>query len=385
VTLRQLLHQYLATAGEDALTPPSDRILVSPTEPIPQAQNPTLQEKQAKELQKGLAAKETKAPSMPTPLLEGIRITSSCPTPLSVRLPPEVGQQLGKCRLLERIGEGAYGIVFRAKHLTLDTDVAVKVLNLSHNKERGTRRHRFASEAKLLARITHPHLVRILDYEDDEQYPYLVLEFVAGESFSELLKRRGALPVAEAAPLIRQTIQALAAAHKAGIVHRDVKPANILISHDHHVKLTDLGMAAFIDPDLRRSSDDTVCGTVSYMAPEQFHKPHVDCRSDIYALGCTFFQAITGRLPYVGETPFEVMMHHVQEQVPLAHAVNPAVPPQVAELIMQMMAKYPEHRHQNYQELLGAFDHATRPILPPPAPTPGRRSLFGWLGWGKKS
>lgn len=383
VTLRLLLHQFSlsATPAEEAARP-TDRIIVSPTEPVVQAATSTIDAAPGEGPQPGAGPQGAAANNLVTPMLEGIQLTSSCPTPMTVRLPPEVGQRLGKCQLVARIGEGAFGIVFRARHLTLDTDVAVKVLNLSRVRDRGNRRRRFQGEAKLLARVDHPHLVRILDYEDDEQYPYLVLEFVDGPSLSDLLKKRGKLPLGEAVTLIRQTAEALGAAQRAGVVHRDVKPGNILVTPDGQAKLTDLGMASLLDPEQRRSRDDAVCGTVSYMAPEQFHKPHVDCRSDIYSLGCTFFQTVTGRLPYNGQTPFEVMMQHVQEQVPVAQGVEPAVPGPLSDLILRMMAKYPENRFQTYQDFLAALDAVAR--FPTPSPS-GRRTLFGWLGWGKKA
>lgn len=379
VTLRQLLHQYLINAkdNDDALTPPSDRIILSPTEEILQSAQPTLGPKQAQALRQEMA---------------DLKAKGACPTPMSVRLPPEVGQRLGKCQLVERIGEGAYGIVFRATHLTLDTDVAVKVLSLGRSTDARKRRRNFQSEAKILARIQHPHLVRILDYEDDEQYPYLVLEFVAGQSLAQLLQERGKLPISEALGLILQMTEALGAAHKSGIVHRDVKPANVLVTPDGIAKLTDLGMAAFMGAEQVRSREDGICGTVSYMAPEQFHKSQVDCRSDIYSLGCSLFQMITGQLPFTGDTPFEVMMRHAQEEVPLPHLIDPQIPQPLSEIIIKMMAKFPENRYQNYPELLAALENFFL-SQQPPAPAvvqqqtapPARRSLLGWLGWGKKS
>ena len=383
VTLRQLLHQFnLASLHEQTGADAPYRANIGSTEVVVQSATSTLDAKQGQSLQRELEKQSDTGPRPHTPVLEGIQITSSCPTPLTVRLPPEVGQRLGKCQLVERIGEGAFGIVFRARHLSLDTDVAVKVLNLSRVRDRGPRRRRFQGEAKLLARVDHPHLVRILDYEDDEQFPYLILEFVHGESLAEVLKQRGKFPLGAAVTLILQTAHALAAAHNAGVVHRDVKPGNILVTADGQAKLTDLGMATLLDPELRCSLDESVCGTVSYMAPEQFHRPHVDCRSDIYALGCTFFQTLTGRVPYSGDTPFEVMMQHVQEQIPAASALEPSVPVPLSDLILRMMAKFPENRFQTYEEFLAILDVVAR--YPTPTPS-GRRNLFGWLGWGKKS
>jgi hypothetical protein len=289
---------------------------------------------------------------------------------------PQVGDILGKCRLEKQIGAGGCGVVFRAIHLSLDMPVAIKVLRIS-GAEQAARVATLRAEARLLARLRHPHLVRVLDFDESGSHPFFVAEFVDGPNLAELLAQRGRLLLPTALPAMRQTAQALAFAHQHGVVHRDVKPANILVEPSGDVKLTDLGLAAATS--LPANADDGSGplmwgGTAAYMAPEQFLRPSPDHRSDMYGLGVCFYQLLTGQLPFGTGTPTELMFRHVEEVPKRADAVQPDVPAATADVIAKLLAKKPDDRYQTYAELLAALDALTLdPIVP----------KTGWWGWLK--
>ncbi|MBY0526801.1 MAG: serine/threonine protein kinase [Gemmataceae bacterium] len=283
--------------------------------------------------------------------------------------PLEIGAQLGKCLLTELLGQGGNGVVYRALHRGLNIPVAVKLLNHSALASDPQGHEKLRAEARLLAQLAHPHVIRVLDFEDDPKQPYLVLEYVEGLSLAELIRQSGSLRLYRAAKIIAQVADGLAAAHKLGIVHRDIKPANILLGKEGQAKLADLGLAvashnrtlaqclgvAAAAPDL--------AGTVAYMAPELFSDTTaLDHRSDVYALGVTFYHAVTGRVPFAGATPTEVMLRHVEEQAVAPHELVPDLGVAASEAILRMMAKRPEDRPQSYEEVRAAL---VRLAVPP--------------------
>jgi len=255
-------------------------------------------------------------PALPRP---SARQPEAAPPPAAVSVHPSkkfsLGATLGKCVLLEKIGQGSTGTVYRALHKTLNIPVAVKVLHFDDSDNDRQLYDRFQTEARLLAQLNHPNIVRVWDFEDDAHAPYLVLEHVEGLSLEELIRQSGRLLLDRALPLMRQVTQSLAAAWKLGIVHRDVKPANILVARDGTAKLADLGLALLVEN--RAATDLTVgnslAGTVAYMPPEQASGRQVDHRSDIYALGATFYHVVTGRFPFEGRSRLELLLKHAQE------------------------------------------------------------------------
>jgi serine/threonine protein kinase len=272
--------------------------------------------------------------------------SSSAASPAAVRA-PQVGDMLGKCLLIERIGHGAAGVVFRARHQSLNIPVAVKVLHVTDDI--GVHRQ-LRSEAQLLARLNHPHVVRIWDFEDDPFQPFLVMEFVEGSSLSEVLRREGRLPAGRALQIIRQIADALAAAQRLGIVHRDVKPGNILLAGDGAAKLADLGLAVLVDRD-RGAASGALAGTAAYMAPEQADGA-IDYRADIYSLGATFYHLVTGQTPFQGTSRAEVIRKHARETAAAPRDLAPHLPEVASDVILKMMAREPAERFQTYDELL---------------------------------
>src|SRR5262245_21114577 len=263
---------------------------------------------------------------------------------------PQVGDVLGKCLLIERIGHGAAGVVFRARHQSLNIPVAVKILHVTDDI--GVHRQ-LRTEAQLLARLNHPHVVRVWDFEDDPFQPFLVMEFVEGSSLSDLLRREGRLSPARALQIVRQIADALAAAHRLGIVHRDVKPGNILLTKEGAGKLADLGLAVLVDRD-RGAASGALAGTAAYMAPEQADGA-IDYRADIYSLGATFYHVVTGQTPFQGSSRAEVIRKHARESAVVPHELAPHLPEAASALIMKMMAREPAERFQTYDELLSAL------------------------------
>ncbi len=265
--------------------------------------------------------------------------------------PPQVGEIIGRCRLLKEIGHGASSVVFLAHHLALDVEVVVKVL-----LQEGSRSHHLAltiNEAQVLARLNHPNIVRLYDFDDAARHPHLIVEYINGPSMSLLLTERGRLDLDETLPLFLQVTEALAYADATlGLVHCDLKPENILLTTAHQVKLADFGLAK----SRSRSTgvpDDVVVGTPSYIAPEQVRGGHVsvDRRSDIYALGATFFHALTGRPPFVDEDPIRLMCLRLEMDAPRAHELVPSIDRRLSDLLASMLVRDPARRLDTYDEL----------------------------------
>jgi hypothetical protein len=270
------------------------------------------------------------------------------------------GQILGRCLITGRIASGSYGVVYRALHRTLNIPVAVKVLHPDLLGPDSSIARQFHSEAMILARITHPNIVRLWDYDDSVAPPYLVLEFVEGHNVAELIGRRGALPANLCLKIISQVADGLSAAHHMGIVHRDIKPGNILVARDEKAKIADLGLATVVDRNrhLNHTSEapQSLAGTVAYLAPEQVGSRELaDHRSDIYALGATFFHMLTGRMPFEGTTSLEVLMQHAESPVTPPNKINNRINARLSDIVVRMMAKSPSDRFGNYDDLRDAL------------------------------
>ena len=261
---------------------------------------------------------------------------------------PEVGMVLGKCKLTKQIGKGSSCLVFTALHQTLRITVALKIfIPEKSSNVVGRFREQFRKEAQLLARLSNPYVVRVLDFEDGE-LPYVILEYVDGQSMLELIRKRGTIDPLEACHLISCVAQGLEAAHKQEIIHRDIKPENILIANDGAAKLSDLGIAR-IQSGLQEGNDNTargsLCGTPAYVAPEQAISPEKsDALSDVYSLGATFYHAVTGNFPYQAKTVREMVAQHITGVLTPAHHRCKNVPQNISTVIELMMKKNPNER-----------------------------------------
>lgn len=275
----------------------------------------------------------------------------------------DLGSHLGKYELTARIGRGSTSIVYRGQHRKLRFPVAVKILNRRALDADPELLKQLAAEAIHLAQINHPNVVRLWDLDDEAADPYLVLEYVRGGTLADLIRTKGRIPFAFTWAIIRQAVEGLAAAYKAGIVHRDVKPGNLLLSDDGHVKVADLGLA-MIAVDRRSKKLTTkdnliLAGTAAYLAPEQADDPmNVTFRADIYSLGATLYHALTGRLLFEGRSTSEILMKHVREApTPPGHFVSD-LPAPCSAVIMKMLAKSPKDRFESYEELRVALAQA---------------------------
>jgi serine/threonine protein kinase len=222
---------------------------------------------------------------------------------------------------------------------------------------------RFTREAQLLAQLVHPHVVRVLDYEDDPTRPYVVMEFVDGLSAADLIKQGGRVAPARAVEIAMHVLEGLEAARRLGVVHRDVKPGNILLTRDGLSKLVDFGLAVVTRPDNGGDTNPAAEGTVGYMSPEQATGSHVDHRADQYSLGCTLYHLVTGRLPFSGKSAHQVILQHIRQPAPAPHEVSPGVPEALSTIILRMLAKTPADRYGDHAGLrseLAAFHSLAR-------------------------
>ena len=275
----------------------------------------------------------------------------------------------GRYRVAGSIGSGSMGDVYDGVDLSTGGRVALKVLK----PERAVRevfRHRFLREAKSAVLIDHPNVVDVLDYgETPEGLLFIAMEFLEGEDLSSYLKRNGRLQWPHAVSVLSQVAAALAAAHDCGVVHRDVKPSNILLRQDGSggllVKLLDFGVAKLdnqmVSRVLTRAED--VVGTVLYMSPEQAEGRSADLRSDVYAYGVTAFQTITGNVPFPGRDLFKVMSAHLTQPAPDPADQVPEMPPWGSRFVLRCLEKKPEARYQSMHDVLSVLAGKATPDI----------------------
>jgi nitrous oxidase accessory protein NosD len=265
---------------------------------------------------------------------------------------------VGRYRLLDKLGEGGMGAVFRAQDTKLDRSVAVKLLPAGTAHDQGAVA-RFGREAKALAHLAHPGIIQAHDSGQDNGRHFLVMEMVEGRSLAKLLSDQGGLAPTRAADYVHQAALALDHAHRHGLVHRDVKPSNLLVTGEGRVKLLDLGLARFLQDqvgDGTLTREGTGLGTPDYAAPEQFRDAHkADTRSDIYALGCTLYHLIAGRVPFPGSSLSEKLLAHERHEPPLLEELCPQMPVGLALVARRMMAKRPADRFASMAEVAAAL------------------------------
>jgi tRNA A-37 threonylcarbamoyl transferase component Bud32 len=286
-----------------------------------------------------------------------------------VDVPPElVGHP--RYQVLERLGSGNMGAVFKARHQVMERTVALKVIHPSLTEDADATA-RFQREVKAAARLTHPNIVTAYDAEETGKTHYLVMEFVPGTSLDRIVATRGPLPVDEACDYIRQAALGLQHAHECGMIHRDVKPQNLMRTATGQIKILDFGLARFARGDgsgVSLTQSNIAMGTPDYIAPEQaLNARRVDIRADIYSLGCTLYQLLSGQVPFPVGTVFEKLLAHTEATPKALSSLRADVPAELERIVARMMAKEPGERYQTpaeVAEVLAPFAEPARDRAP---------------------
>jgi serine/threonine-protein kinase len=270
-------------------------------------------------------------------------------------------EQIAGYRLLERLGGGAMGTVYKARQLSLDRDVAIKIL-APELADDPTFVERFLREAKAVARLNHANIISGIDVGDADGVKYFVMEYVDGSTVASLLRRGGPMDEERALLVAQQVGRALDHAYRSNLVHRDLKPENILITRDGIAKVCDLGLAKL--EDLPQSSGEPRrMGTPDYISPEQARgEPNVDIRSDLYGLGATLYHMLAGHPPFQGATPAAVMAKHMTELPVPVRKLDPTISPLTDVIVLRLMQKRREDRFQTPAEALAKFDEAIKAL-----------------------
>jgi len=260
----------------------------------------------------------------------------------------------GRYELLELIGKGGMSSVYKAHDRLLDRQIAIKILH-PHFTEDEEYVERFRREARAVAQLSHPNIVTVIDRGEDEGRQFIVFEYVEGENLKQRLERTGPMAVRDALLLALQMARALSFAHARGLIHRDVKPQNVLLNADGQAKMTDFGIARSVDVQ-GVTITGTVLGTSEYIAPEQARGQRVDAQTDVYSLGVVLYELLVGGVPYEGETFVTVALKHVNEPVPPVLERRPDLPPRVAIAVERAMAKSPDDRFPSMHELVDELE-----------------------------
>lgn len=286
-----------------------------------------------------------------------------------------IGSVIGNYRIVEKLGEGGMGTVYRGIDMMLEREVAIKALRaeLTSNPELA---ERFRAEAVTLAKLNHSNIATLHTFFRQGNEFFMVMEFVKGETLDNFLRRAGAMAVERAVTLFCQALDGIGHAHSLGIIHRDIKPANMMIAMNGSMKVMDFGIARVLGTS-RMTRQGNIVGTIEYMSPEAIQGYDVDARSDIYSLGILLFEMITGRLPFVADSEFKMMMAQIQQAPPAPRSFAPHIPLAIEQAIMRSLAKNPDARFQGVIEFRRALEFGLQgstaaTVSAPPAMPPTR-------------
>lgn len=257
----------------------------------------------------------------------------------------------GRYELIEKIGEGGMAVVYKGKDRLLNRYVAIKILRPEYTKDEKFVEN-FRHESQAAAGLSHPNIVSIYDVGKEGNIHFIVMELVEGKTLSEFIKEKGRLDYKEAIAITKQVASALSLAHKNQIVHRDIKPHNILITSSSVAKLADFGIAKAVSASTIIGGDDKVMGSVHYFSPEQARGAYVDERSDIYSLGIVLYEMLTGKVPFDGDNPISIALMHINNPMPSVLDEVPGLPPQLDRIIMKATDKYQNNRYRTADEMI---------------------------------
>ncbi len=264
--------------------------------------------------------------------------------------------QVGDFKLLRKLGQGGMGTVYLARQVSLDRQVAIKTLSPEFAKKEDFVK-RFLRECRAMAKLQHPHVVQVYAAESRAGLNFVAIEYIDGKSMQDWMNQLGQLSVGDALHVVLACADALTHAHRQNMIHRDIKPDNILVTAKGMVKVADFGLAKAVDEDVSMTQSGTGLGTPLYMAPEQARNAkHVDQRTDVYALGCTLYYFLTGKLPFSGTSTLELIMAKEEGKFTSARKINREVPDRLDLMIDKMIAKSPEHRYATCAELMADLE-----------------------------
>ncbi len=268
-----------------------------------------------------------------------------------------IGSEVGIYRIIEKIGEGGMGVVYKGVDTNLDRQVAIKVLRpeLTYDSELV---ERFRDEAKAQANLNHVNIATLYSFAYAEGYCLIVMEFIEGSTFEMMLSTRGRLPWKGAVSLMKQALHGLEFAHARGVVHRDIKPANLMLTNTGIVKIMDFGIVKALGGNMQTQTG-SVIGTPRYMSPEQIRGQQVDARADIYSLGVTFYELLTGDAPFKGDSDYDLMSAHIHTPPPSFTSFHKDIPRNIEACVIKALAKDPANRFQTAEEFGAALAAAT--------------------------
>ncbi len=270
------------------------------------------------------------------------------------------GQTIGRYQIISQLGQGGMATVFKAFQPSLDRTVALKVMRAGLAED-AEFRERFVREARAVARLEHPSIVQVYDFDEIDGRAFMTMTYIEGgtlkDKLDELAKSGERLPPREIARILSQVADGLAYAHSQGIIHRDMKPSNVMLTKDGRAVVSDFGIAKILSG-AQYTQAGVGIGTPEYMSPEQGQGKTVDARSDQYSLGVVAYELFVGRLPFSADTPLAVVLAHVRDPLPLPSSVNPAVGPRVEQAILKALAKDPAERYASVTDFAAALQRA---------------------------
>lgn len=271
-----------------------------------------------------------------------------------------LSKTVGSYKIIEKIAFGGMGVVYKGIHTRLEQFVAIKVLSPQFASNQNMK-SKFLSEAKIQAQLSHPNVVNIMNFIEEEDETYLIMEYIDGETLEELLQRKNKISFEEAINISRGILSALRYMHSKGLAHRDIKPSNIMFNKDGIVKVTDFGITKIIGDD--KNTKSGLVGSYTYMSPEHILGEDAGIESDIYSFGVTLYRMVTGQVPFKGDTEYAIMKGHLENPRIPPWIINPQVPRKLGKVILKAISRKPKDRYRDTDELLNDLEKSLEPGL----------------------